>query len=211
MKKVTTFILNNLRWLSAIVVFGITLIVIGANMLGSYNNYKAYEKRYNENDLAVRSAAAAAAQKVEINNNFSSKLKNHLEITADEMVTAPAQEVNDGYIASFQGKIDIVIDLDDKSFVDLEFVVRVSDDVEDLFANVNFRVNDSLMEDEVTLPGGNFEHLVLFGFALPEGKTTISVEAKNNKLAAMPDVESITFHSNAGASIHVDEVEEYPA
>ena len=46
MKKFGEWILDHLKLVAAIIVFGGTLIAIGIIMLSSYVSYKAYEKKY---------------------------------------------------------------------------------------------------------------------------------------------------------------------
>ena len=207
--KVLNWILNHLKIVLAIVVFGVTLGVVGGSMLGSYNSYIAYEKKYNENDLAVRSAAEAAPKKAEIMDNFSSKLKNKVVATKDDLVVTSGTVGDEEYISALNGTMVLTIELAEKSLVDLDLEMRSAYkdeedntlEVKDLLSVIHLRVNGSLMEDEINLPAEDWHHLVLSGFALPKGTTTIELESINGKTQFMPDVMSITFYSNETATI----------
>lgn len=205
MKKILTWVLNHSKAALAILTFGVTLIVIGAVMLGSYSSYKAYERRYNANDLAVRSAAAASAKRVEVNDSYKTKLKNKLVVDAIDLVEESEHE----YVASGNVTLDLTIELEQTSFVDIDLYVRsaytVSDETQPLnniFSNITFSVNGTVMDEEIDLEGDDAFHHIIFGnFALPEGDVKIQLASKSGKANLMPDVMSIGFYSNAKASL----------
>lgn len=205
MKKILTWVLNHSKAALAILTFGVTLIVIGAVMLGSYSSYKAYERRYNANDLAVRSAAAASAKRVEVNDHYKTKLKKKLTVDAVDLVEESEHE----YVASGNVTLNLTIDLSATSFVDIDLYVRsaytVSDETQPLnniFSNITFSVNGTVMDEEIDLAGDDEFHHIIFGnFALPEGETKIQLASKSGKENLMPDVMSIGFYSNAAASV----------
>ena len=113
MKKIGTWILNHAVLVLAIFTFGITLIVIGGVMLNSRLSYDAYEERYNENDLAVRSLSPAQPTNIEILDNFKSKQKKKLEFGAEDLkVTSSQQEyIVDDYIYLTQAGGEIFLAL----------------------------------------------------------------------------------------------------
>lgn len=203
------WILNHLRLLAALVVFGLTFIIVGVVMLNSYTSYQSYEKKYYQNDLDMRSITAAAPKVVEINDNFKSQYKTTLTTYADDMKVTTSQagyaaKEDDGkYLPSINGSISVALNLEAKSFVDIDFVIN-SDATENLLGNVNIKVNGSLIEDDSVVlnkdaEGIEWRHLVMSNFALPEGDLTVEIASVKNKKA--PDLKSITFYANAALSL----------
>ena len=92
MKKFGTWLLNHLGLILGIVTFGITFAVIGFTMLGSYTSYLAYEKKFNETDLEIRSLSGAQPQFIEISDNFKSEYKNKLVLGASDLTVTTSQE-----------------------------------------------------------------------------------------------------------------------
>ena len=219
MKKVLTWILNHLRIILALIVFPVTLLVIGGIVLNSYTSYQAYEKRYDAIDLDVRSQNPAAPKKIEFEDGFKSSLKNELSFNAADMKVTTTQTdylVGD-YIDLTEkgGNISFALTLEEKSFVDIVFSVSseykttVDDNdvygVENLLANANFIVNGETMEDIVDLPnsgnGPEFHNLVMVGFALPAGNINVTISSVSGKLAMMPQLQRVAFYANAAISV----------
>lgn len=229
MKKVGIWFLNNLKWIFAVVVLVITGSVIASNMIGSYNDYKAYESAYNENDLEMRSNAPASPKSIEIADDFvtysgsniastKSKCKYETTIWSDELLvtTTQAEYLVDDYIDLTEkgGTIALTLSLEEKSFVDIDFVISSvretteNDEtvygVKDLLTNVDFIVNGETMEEEVNLENTGSEvewhHLVMSGFALPAGDVTISIKSKNGKASYMPQLRNIHLFSTQALS-----------
>lgn len=214
MKKVLTWFLNNLKWILVVVVLAVTSIVITNTMVGSYNDYKAYESAYNQNDLDTRSAVAAAPKSIKINDDFKSAYPNVMNFEASDLkVTTSATEyIVDDHIdlTSKGGTIALNLTLEEKSFLDIDFVVasvRESTQneetiygVKDLLSNVDFVVNGETMEGDIDLlsdsENPSWHHLVMNSFALPAGNVTITVKNKNNKNAYMPLVKEINLYSS---------------
>lgn len=171
-QKKENWFVKHMRLVAAIAMFGVTFIVIGAVMISSYANYKNYENTYYQNDLEVRSGAAAAPKLVEINDNFKSKYNTRISI--------------DGAEATFNLKA--------KSFADID-VTFTYQGTDDLLSNMNIKVNDSLIEEDgLTVEEGQ-HHLVMSNFALPEGELKIVIEGIKNK--EMPEINKITVYSSA--------------
>lgn len=171
------WILDHLRLFTAIVVFGVTVIVVGIVMITSYTSYKNYEKTYYQNDLDMRSLAAAAPKNVEINDNFKSKYNIKL--------------VSEGTEAK--------VNLEAKSFADIDVVFK-SEATDNLLGNMTIKVNNSLIEeDDIAVDNEDWHHLVMSNFALPEGELTVVIESVKNK--TMPEIQSITFYTSAAASL----------
>ena len=199
------WILKHLRLFTALVVFGITFIIVGITILVSYNSYKDYEKKYYQNDLDTRSDLPAAPKVVEINDNFKSKYKTTLTAYAEDMTYTTTQADyapvtgEETYLPSINGKISVKLELEEKSFVDLDFVINTAA-TDNLLGNVAIKVNNSLIEEdgvEVEHEGENIEwhHLVMRNFALPQGELLIEFESVKGKTA--PDLKNITFYANA--------------
>ena len=235
MKKVSTFILNHLSLLLGIVVFTVTFIVIGVVILNSYTSYKRYEKNFDKTDLDLRSLSPAEPKLIEIQDDFvtykedgsikknKSSYKNSLNVWADEFTVSQADALVDGgsvlstYIPTLTngGSISIVLTIEEKSFVDLDFVIssEYSTTVEeetvygvtDLLSSVDFIINGETMEEEINLEndgsGPNWHHLVMAGFALPAGDITIQIKSQSNKGALMPELRNLTVFSSEVASI----------
>ena len=202
------WILKHLRLLTTIVVFGVTFIIVGIVMLVSYTSYKNYEKKYYQNDLEMRSVTAAAPKVVEINDNFKSKYKQSLVAYADNMTyTTTAADYapvtgDETYLPSINGKIAVALYLEEKSFVDIDFVIN-SVATDNLLGNVSIKVNNSLIEEDAIKVEKNGEglewhHLVMTNFALPQGDLTIEFESVKNKTA--PDLKNISVYANAALS-----------
>ena len=169
------WILNHLKIVAAILVFGITFIIVGVVMLVSYNSYKDYEKKYYANDLEVRSALAAAPKMVAVNDTYKGKYQY--------TYSALAADYNN------EGTITLDLYLDAKSFADIEIVVN-GKYTNNLLSNMAVKVNDSLVEDDTVefgtkpLEGEEAkveEHRVVFSnFALPEGDFKIEISKLKN-------------------------------
>ena len=179
------WILNHLRLLAGILIFGVTIIIVGVTVLVSYNSYQNYEKKYYQNDLEMRSLTAAAPKVVEINNNFKSKYK--------QTYTANAGDYTDN------GNINLPLYLEAKSFADIEIVFN-SEATDNLLANMSIKVNDSLIEEDgIKLEEAGDYHLVMSNFALPEGDLNVLIEGVKNK--TMPEIKNITVFADAALSL----------
>ena len=232
MKKFATWCLNHLGLLLGIVVFIVTFSIIGGVMLNSHNAYLDYEKKFNEADLELRSNSPAQAQLIEFQDDYKSQYKNRLELAAEELKVTTSQEeyLIDDYIDLTEkgGTVSTKLSLDERSFVDIEFVISsehvsevpASEDedayeeygVKDLLNNVTFIVNgENMEEDDIDLlnsgGGVEFHHLVMVGFALPEGDVTVEIKNNSGKNALMPQIQKIVFSSSAILSL-MEEVEE---
>ena len=173
------WILNHLKIVAAILVFGITAVIIAGVMLGSYASYKDYEKKYYANDLEIRSALAAAPKMVAVNDQFKSKYQYTFNADAADYNT--------------DGTIKVALYLDAKSFADIEIVVNAKY-TNNLLSNMEVKVNDSLVEDDTVEFGSKpaegeeaevEEHRVVFSnFALPEGNFDIEIgKLKNTEIS----------------------------
>ena len=202
------WILKHLRLFTALVVFGVTFIIVGIVMLVSYTSYKDYEKKYYQNDLETRSILAAAPKVVEINDSFKSQYKTNLTAYAEDMTYTTTQADyapvtgEETYLPSINGKISVKLELEEKSFVDLDFVINTAA-TDNLLGNVAIKVNNSLVEEdgvEVEHEGENIEwhHLVMRNFALPQGELLIEFESVKGKTA--PDLKNIAVYANAALS-----------
>ena len=212
MKKVLTWILNHLAIVLGVVVFTTVLVVSGCIMLKSHKDYQAYEVQYNENDLEVRSLFDAQPKYIEIADNFKSEYKNELALAADELTVTSSSDtymVGD-YIdlSSTGGSISVNLSLEERSFVDIDFLLSTEYEykvdgetevgIKELLSNVTFVVNGQTMEEEgINLNGDGWHHLVMVGFALPEGDVTVKMQSNSGKNAMMPLLKNITFHSSA--------------
>ena len=224
MKKFSAWLIDHLKIVLAIITFGITFAIIGVVMVNSYTSYQAYEKRFDANDLEVRSLSAAEPKRIEIEDNFKSTYKNKLEFSADQLNVTTSQDtyLKDGCVDLTEkgGTIAIALTLEEKSFVDIDFVIsseREGKDsagetiygVQDLLSNVNFVINGALMEDVIDLPnsgnGQEWHHLVMAGFALPVGSVNVTISVESSKAALMPQLQSITLYSSAVLSAPVAE------
>ena len=209
MKTFGKWVLDHLRMVVAIAVFGITFIVIGAVILGSYASYKKYEKVFNANDLEVRSLMGAQPKYIEINDSFKSEYKNRKTLEAEALsVTTTQQEyLIDDYIDLTEkgGSVSAKLSLEEKSFVDIDFEIASENSyqvdgkdkvgVEDLLTNVQFIVNGETMEEVINLEE-DWHHLVMVGFALPAGDVTVEIKSTSGKNALMPQLRNITFYSS---------------
>ena len=228
MKKVLNWILNHLVLIVGILVLVIALGVWGGGVLKTNVDYKGYEKKYNENDLEVRSLYDAQPKRIEIADDYvtfnddgsvksnKSGYKNAQNIVPDQFTVTTTQEsyVTDaGYVdlTSKGGKVDLKFTLEEKSFVDIAFVVSSQNKyqenneekygVKDLLSNVNFIINNQTMEDDVNLANKDGEspewhELVMVGFALPAGEVNVSVQSVSEKSAMMPQIKNIAFFSS---------------
>lgn len=225
MSKVGNFFLNNLRWLFALVVVGATAGVVTSQMMGSYNDYKSYEKAYDANDLAIRSEAAAAPKKIEIVDDFitysgsqiktiKSKFSYGYNAWAEDLKVTTSQDayIVDDYIDLTEkgGTISLEMTVEEKSFLDIAFCISssmetvVEDEtvygVKDLLSNVSFIINGETMDEEIDLPNdsGDIEwhHLVMSGFALPAGTVKITIKNNSGKNACMPKLRNIALFSS---------------
>ena len=233
MKKVSNWILNHLVIVLALIVFPVTLLVIGLVMLNSYTSYQAYEKRYDATDLEVRSQKPAAPKRIEFEDDFvtyksngdtkskKSSYKNEQTFWANYLDVKTTQEnyliENDSLLDSYVslsekgGEINITLSLEEKAFLDIDFVISSGNEstvegetvygVENLLANVDFVINGEKMDEIVDLTndgnGQEWHHLVMAGFALPEGNVTIQIKSQSGKNALMPDVRNISFFASA--------------
>ena len=185
------WILNHLRLFAGIIIFGVTVVIVGVTILVSYTSYQSYEKKYYQNDLEMRSLAAAAPKVVEINDNFKSKYKI---VNFIEENNAPDSE----------GKFEVKLELKEKSFADI-VVLFNSDTTEDLLSLMNIKVNDSLVEESGLAvnkesEGEEWHNLVMRNFALPEGDLKFVISPISNKVA-LPGIQKITFYTSADANI----------
>ena len=211
MKKLGTWLLNHLGLILGIVTFTITFAVIGFTMLGSYTSYLAYEKKFDETDLEIRSLSGAQPQYIEIQDNFKSEYKNKLVLGASDLkvTSSQADYLVDDYIDLTEkgGKITIKLSLEEKSFVDIDFeisteyVKKGADEdefgIKDLISNTQFVVNGETMEEEgIDLIEEGWHHLIMAGFALPAGDVTVEVSNVSNKSALLPLLKNVTFFSS---------------
>lgn len=212
MKKLGTWLLNHLGLILGIVTFTITFAVIGFTMLGSYTNYLAYEKQFNETDLEIRSLSGAQPKFIEMQDNFKSEYKNTLVLGASDLKVTSSQEdyMIDDYIdlTTKGGKISTKLSLEQKSFVDIDFEISTQyvtkgedgDEfgIKDLMSNVQIVVNGETMEEEgIDLVEEGWHHLVMVSFALPAGDVTVDISSLSGKTALMPQLKSVTFYSSA--------------
>lgn len=182
------WILKHFKLVLAIVMFGVTAIVVSMVMISSFTDYKNYEKTYYANDLEVRSASAAAPKTVEINDKFKSQYKKSIKAEASEYTT--------------DGNVLVELKLEEKSFADLDFYFNYGE-TENLLENMNIKVNGSLIEDDhikVETKGEEAEwhHLVMSSFALPEGSFIIEVQGVKGK--EMPEIGTIAVFTSAAVS-----------
>ena len=221
MKKVLNWVLDHLKLVVTILVFGVTFIVIGAVMLSSYTSYKRYEANFNQNDLDIRSLSPAQPNNIEFDDNFKSQYGKKLSFEAGDedlkVTTSQTEYLTDGYIDLTQsgGTISITLELEKKSFVDIVFLIsseykKVENEeevygVKDLLSNAGFVVNGEAMEEEVNLENGGsgpeWHQLVMSGFALPAGKVNVTISNASGKNAMMPQLQSITFFSSQKLSL----------
>ena len=179
------WVFRHFRGLLAILMFGVTAIVVGVVMLSSYTSYKAYEKQYYANDLEVRSATAAAPKTIEINDKYKSQYKKTVKAEASEYTT--------------DGKFAVDLELADKSFADIDIYFNYGS-TDNLLENMNIKVNDSLVEEDgIKLEEAGEYHLVMENFALPEGDLTVLIEGVKNK--TMPEIQKVTVFANANLSL----------
>ena len=236
MKKVLTWILNHLVLILGVVVLAVTAAVIGSVMYNSYRSYKAYEEKYYQNDLDLRSLSPADPTRIDFEDDFvtynddgsikntKSTYKNQLTAWAKDMNVKTTQEekfvqgssVLDSYIPTLEkgGSISINLLIEEKSFMDLDFVIsseysKETDEgtkygVDELLNNVSFVINGVTMEEEINLSnsgnGIEWHHLVMAGFALPEGHVTIEIKNNSNKGNLMPEVRNISIFTSAVAT-----------
>ena len=219
MKKIGNWVLDHLKLVVGILVFGITAIIIGSVMLSSYASYQAYARNFDKNDLEQRSQNAALPLATEIADKYSSPYGKKRSFNADELdvTTSKEEYLTDGYVdlTTTGGKISINLSLEKKSFVDIVFTIsseyKITEDgedvygVKDLLSNVGFVVNGEVMDDVVDLPnsgnGPEWHKLVMSGFALPEGKVNVTISSMSGKNAMMPQFKNITFYSSEVLSI----------
>ena len=153
-------------------------------------------------------------------NKTKSTYKNQLTTWAENLVVKTTQDPNfvqgssllDSYIPTLDkgGSISINLFLEKKSFMDIDFVIsseysKETEDgtkygVENLLENVDFIINGVTMEEMLNLPnsgnGVEWHHLVMGGFALPEGRVTIEIKNTNNKGSLMPQVRNISVFTS---------------
>ena len=207
MKKVGTWLLNNMQWLFCILVVLVGLGVVGGVMLSSKNSYKEYESAYKANDLEVRSLYGAQPIYIEIDDNFKSENNNKFSLKAEDLTVQTTQEsylVND-YIDLTEkgGSISASLSLKEKAFVDIDFVIATEYEkesvfgIKDLLSNVQFIINGEVMEEEVDLEESGFHHLVMVSFALPEGDVKVEIKNTDGKASMMPQLKEINLFSSA--------------
>ena len=219
MKKISNWVLDHLKLVVGILVFGITFIIIGIVMLSSYSSYQAYAKNFDKNDLEQRSQNAALPLATDIVTKYSSPYGKKRSFNAGDLDVTTSQEeyLVDDYVdlTTSGGKIAIALSLEKKSFVDIvvtlssEYKTKVDGEdvygITDLLSNIGFVVNGEVMDDVVDLPnGGNgpeWYKLVMSGFALPEGKVNVTISSTSGKNAMMPQIKNITFYSSETLSI----------
>lgn len=178
MKKVLNWIINHMVLIVGILVFGIVIGVGGGIVLKTKTDYTAYEAKYDENDLEVRSMYDAQPKNIEIIDNFvtydkndniksnKSGRKNSLNVAPEEfkVTTSQSSYINDeGYLdlTTSGGKVELNFELEEKSFVDICFRISSQNTyteneeekygVKDLLSNVSFIINGQTMEDNVDL------------------------------------------------------------
>ena len=227
MKKVLNWILNHAVLIVGILVFGIVIGVGGGIVLKTKTDYATYEAKYDENDLEVRSMYDAQPKRIEIDDKFASfddnggiksnksGYKNAVNIVPDEFTVTTTQDeyiAEDGSVdlTSKGGTIALKFNLEEKSFVDIAFVVSSQNaykengedrfGVKDLLSNVNFVINNQTMEDDIDLVNSKGEsrewhQLVMVGFALPAGDVDISIRSVSGKEVMMPQIKNIAFFS----------------
>ena len=142
--------------------------------------------------------------------------KNAQNVNPEQFSVTTDQEsyiTEGGYVdlTSKGGRINLKFTLEEKSFVDIAFVISTQNKyvesgedkygVKDLLSNVNFMVNNQIMEEEINLVNANGEApewhiLTMVGFALPAGDVNISIQSINSKNALMPQVKNIAFFSS---------------
>ena len=214
MKKIGYWVLDHLKIVVGVLVFGIAFIVIGVVMLSSYSSYQTYVKNFDKNDLEQRSQNAALPLATEIVDKYNSSYGKKRSFNADALdVTTTQQEyLIDDYIdlTTSGGKISVSLSLEKKSFVDIvctissEYKKKENDEdvygIKDLLSNIGFVVNGEVMDDVVDLPnsgeGQEWHKLVMSGFALPEGKVNVTISSLSGKNAMMPQFKNITFYSS---------------
>lgn len=184
MKKVLNWILNHMVLIVGILVFGIALGVGGGAVLKTQTDYQAYEVKYDENDLEVRSMYDAQPKRIEIADDYvsfkddgsiksnKSGYKNAINIAPEEFTVTTTQEnylAEDGSVDLTEkgGTIALKFSLQEKSFVDIAFVISSQNSykennedkygVKDLLSNVNFVINNQTMEDDVDLANSTGE------------------------------------------------------
>ena len=178
MKKVSTWILNHLVIVLAVLVFVPTIIISACIIVKSYNVYQAYEAVYNENDLEVRSLFDAQPTNIVIQDKFvsykadgtvrssKSSYKNNLTAYPEDFTVTTEQTeyvTEDGFLDLSEkgGKVVLKFTLPERSFMDIVFNVSSQNTyiedgkekygVKDLLGSVNFVINGQTMEEEVTL------------------------------------------------------------
>lgn len=221
MSKFGNWILDHLKLVVTILVFTVTLVVIGLVMLTSYVSYKGYEARFKQNDLDIRSLSPAQPTSTEIVDKFKSENGKKFVFNAQDLTVKPGkvdnQEYQDYLIGDYidltpsGGTIEASLSLEKKAFVDIVFTISSDYSVkeneedkygiEDLLSNVSFVVNGERMEDVVDLPDQDWHQLVMSGFALPEGPVKVTISNETNKNAMMPKLQSIVFFSSQPLSL----------
>ena len=222
------FLLKNLRLIVAITVSVVMVAVCGIVVLTSYQSFKKADDKYNENDLLVRSTVEAAPKKIAINDQFASykddgsfkntksTLKNKMTVWAEEL-EADADVEGEGklgsYVSNTATEVGLNLTVSATTFVDIDFVISSGYanndkfDTEDILGQVNFKVNNNTIEGgNITLRNDSegdieFHHLVMTGFAIPEGDLKISVDAISGKQAFMPNVRNISVFANANIAV----------
>ena len=164
--------------------------------------------------LQSRPAGSSAKSKVCSESNKSG-YKNAQNIKPDQFNVTTTQDsyVTDaGYVDLTEkgGKIALKFTLEEKSFVDIAFVISSQNTykennedkygVKDLLSNVNFVINNQTMEDDINLANSTGEspewhHLVMVGFALPAGDVNVVIQSTSGKTAMMPQIKNIAFFS----------------
>ena len=225
MKKFGSWVLDHLKLVFTILTFGITLIVIGLVMLTSYTSYKAYEKKFAQNDLDIRSLSPAQPTSIEIADKFKSQFKKRFTFEAgmEELKVTTSQEeyLTGDYIdlTTSGGTISTSLELEKKAFVDIVFTLsseyKVTEEdgdvygVKDLLSNAGFVINGEAMEEVINLensgPGQEWHQLVMSGFALPAGPVNVTISSASGKAAMMPQLKSITFYASQPLSMPAQE------
>ena len=219
MKKFANWVLDHLKIVATILVFGITLIVIGIVMLASHLSYQKYERDFEVNDLNVRSLSPAQPVNIEFIDDFKSSYGKKMSFDAADLKveTTQTEYLVGDYIdlTTNGGKISVNLQLEEKAFVDVVFTLsseyKVTEDekdvygVKDLLNNTSFVINGETMDDVVDLPnsgpGQEWHRLVMAKFALPAGAVNVTVSSASGKNAMMPQLKNISFFSSQPLAI----------
>ena len=225
MKKVLTWILNHLKLVVAVTTAVVTLIVVGCVMLASNAAYKANVKKYDENDLRVRSALEASPRTMRINDDFAkynekgvtstkSTTKNKFTAFADELIIDTNCSLDgEGKLdtcvvtGSSGGEVALNLTVDKTTFVDIDFVIATTyfdelkkDETSDILDKVSITVNNATVEGSVRYVKtieSNYHHLVMTGFAIPAGDLNIKFKTTSATGDAVTGIRNISVFADA--------------